>query len=670
MRHGSLASATMPRGVSPALAIRCSGPYALSTTGPDGSSNRSCRMAEKSLTPMIRMEIGSPSPRRGGPPIPLEYTPVGLAKNYLPPNAGADSKDTSYAYNQDKQLTKISRPDGKVIEMAYDNAGHLETVTLPGGKLRLAFDAKTEQLKTIMAPDGGTLSFTYDGFLLTKTTWQGPIKGSVSRTYDKNLRLTSQSVNGGRPVAFKHDPDGLLTQAGDLTLENDPQNGLLTGTKLGKLTTTQSYNGFGEPKRYAAAFKRKELSAVQYARDALGHIIKLTETIDDQTSTYTYDYDLAGRLTGVTKNGTKVAHYDYDSNGNRRAYKGQHGTFTASYDAQDRLIKYGDITYTHTANGEWLTQTGGGKTTHYDYNVFGNLRALTLPDGTKIEYLIDGKNRRVGKKVNGKLVQGLLYQDGLRPVVELDGQNNVVSRFIYATKINVPEYMEKGSKTYRIITDHLGSPRLVIDVATGEIAQRMDYDEFGNVLSDRNPGFQPFGFAGGMYDPHTKLTRFGARDYDAFTGQWTRKDPIGFAGGYANLYTYSISDPINRLDQFGLQSSECPAACYDKPPEWDWSDFWRNTLGTAAAGVVTGWAGGVIVGGTVTIQFGGIGVVPAAPARSCGRGMVGGVGGAGQYTFNYAWDHADEKGYFDFSMPARSRPITSSPAVNWIAPQC
>ena len=28
----------------------------------------------------------------------------------------------------------------------------------------------------------------------------------------------------------------------------------------------------------------------------------------------------------------------------------------------------------------------------------------------------------------------------------------------------------------------------------------MDYDEFGNVIYDSNPGFQPFGFAGGLYD--------------------------------------------------------------------------------------------------------------------------------------------------------------------------
>jgi len=40
----------------------------------------------------------------------------------------------------------------------------------------------------------------------------------------------------------------------------------------------------------------------------------------------------------------------------------------------------------------------------------------------------------------------------------------------------------------------------------------MDYDEFGNVLLDTNPGFQPFGFAGGLSDQRTGLVRFGARD--------------------------------------------------------------------------------------------------------------------------------------------------------------
>lgn len=71
------------------------------------------------------------------------------------------------------------------------------------------------------------------------------------------------------------------------------------------------------------------------------------------------------------------------------------------------------------------------------------------------------------------------------------------------------------------------------------------YDRAGNA-------FQPFGFAGGIYDQHTKLTRFGARDYDAQTGRWTAKDPVRFAAGDTNLYGYTFADPVNFVDPTGL----------------------------------------------------------------------------------------------------------------------
>jgi RHS repeat-associated protein len=80
----------------------------------------------------------------------------------------------------------------------------------------------------------------------------------------------------------------------------------------------------------------------------------------------------------------------------------------------------------------------------------------------------------------------------------------------------------------------------------------MDYDAFGRVLQDTNPGFQPFGFAGGLYDDDTGLVRFGARDYDAYAGRWTAKDPLLFGGRQANLYAYVGDDPINRTDPGGL----------------------------------------------------------------------------------------------------------------------
>ncbi len=128
----------------------------------------------------------------------------------------------------------------------------------------------------------------------------------------------------------------------------------------------------------------------------------------------------------------------------------------------------------------------------------------------------------------------------------------MVSTFVYGTKGNVPDYMEKNGTTYRIISNHLGSPVMVVDSATGTVAQQITYDEFGNITADTNPGFIPFGFAGGLYDQHTKLVRFGARDYNPETGRWTSKDPIRFSGGDTNLYGYVLSDPLNLVDPNGL----------------------------------------------------------------------------------------------------------------------
>jgi RHS repeat-associated protein len=196
----------------------------------------------------------------------------------------------------------------------------------------------------------------------------------------------------------------------------------------------------------------------------------------------------------------------------------------------------------------------GTQKTTYQYDVLGNLVSVTLPSGKTISYVVDAENRRVAKKINGSLTEGLLY-DGNRIVAQLNSSNQLVSQFVYATGSTSPDYMLRGGVTYRIFSDQLGSPELVVNTATGAIAEQITYDEFGNVLSDTNPGFQPFGFAGGLYDQDTKLVRFGERDYSPVIGRWTAKDPIQFDGGDTNLYGYVLNDPVNLVDPRGLDSA-------------------------------------------------------------------------------------------------------------------
>jgi YD repeat-containing protein len=74
-----------------------------------------------------------------------------------------------------------------------------------------------------------------------------------------------------------------------------------------------------------------------------------------------------------------------------------------------------------------LFSTQGGQTVSYDYDEFGNLRGVTLADGIRIDYVLDGQSRRIGKKVNGTLVQGFLYKDQLEPTEKVTEEVKRVS---------------------------------------------------------------------------------------------------------------------------------------------------------------------------------------------------------------------------------------------------
>jgi RHS repeat-associated protein len=544
------------------------------------------------------------------------FTAVDLLQNYEPPTVPGNPTGAQLVYNLDRQLTQLVRA-GTSINLSYDGAGRLLSISYPQDTVSGTYDA-AGRLQTLTTASGSGLTYGYDGGVLLDTTWSGPVTGTIHRTIDNNFRLTSRTINGGNSQSFVYDDDGLLTQAGALVLQRSAQNGLVTGATLGVVRDTRSFNSFGEWTDYSATVGATMLFSTQYTRDLLGRITEQVETIESSTTTFTYTYDDVGRLIEVKHNGVATAAYTYDANGNRlRRTAG--GAVDGVYDAQDRLTLYGATTYTYAASGELLSKTTGGQTTAYSYDVLGNLRGVTLPGGAQIQYLIDGRNRRTGKKVNGATVQGFLYQDRLRPIAELDGHNAVVSTFVYGSRANVPEYLVKGGTTYRIRTDHLGSPRLVVDTSTGAIVQRLDYDEFGNVLADTNPGFQPFGFAGGLYDQDTKLVRFGARDYDPETGRWTSKDVVGLARGL-NLYVYANNDPVNFIDRTGKNPGAAAAGA-------------AGVVGSAAAG-----GGAATTTGTVF----GLGATSAFIARAGILGVPVAVGILiAAYLEDSAIEHAD-----------------------------
>jgi RHS repeat-associated protein len=514
----------------------------------------------------------------------FSFTPVDLTQTYTPPAIGVGLPSTSYSYDADRFLTTITRPDGVVVTHVPDAFERLSQIQYPQGALSYGYSSTTGQLLTTTTPGGETTTFTYDGFLQKSITWSGPVAGSIAFGYNSDFHVTSQTLNSGTAFPFGYDADGLLTCAGASTcpvagalgLTLDLHNGRLNATALGSVADAYGYDANGLLASYAATFGGSSAlySETIVSRDLNERITEKTDVLAGTSHDWKYVYDVAGRLTDVTEDGNFEAHYGYDGDDNRTTFTNASGTVNPTYDVQDRLNSYGPATYAFTANGELTSKTLGGQVTSYTYDALGNLLHVglpaALPDGVQtIDYIVDGQNRRVGKMVNGTLSQGWLYQDQLRPVAQLDGANNVVARFVYGSKPNVPDYMVTSGGTYRILSDHLGSPRAVVDANSRSVIETINFDEFGNetdTLATALPtGYVriPFGFAGGLYDPDTGLVRFGTRDYDASVGRWTSKDPIRFGGG-RNLYGYVVNDPIYRFDPFGQGPSEvltCVLAC-------------------------------------------------------------------------------------------------------------
>ncbi|MBL4898621.1 MAG: hypothetical protein JKX76_03115, partial [Colwellia sp.] len=510
----------------------------------------------------------------------MGFSDLNSVEDSVAPDIGGAGRITHYEWDLDKNIKWIDRADGTRINYTYDPVtGELDNVAWEG--LSFAFDyyETSRQLKSIESPYGVGLTFFYDGSLAKGDSWSGDIVGSVEPVYTEDLRMDSINVNG-IGIGYLFDDDGLLTNAGDMELLPDEGNGILRGTTLGSIQTNQDPNEFGEIKYFEVKNGPATLYSYDITKwDKLGRIVDKTEFIEGASTTFHYDYDLADRLWKVTINGSLVREYGYDDNGNRDRLD---GSVIGSYDNQDRLNSYDGATYAYTDNGELKSKTVGVNVTQYTYDAFNNLTYVKLPDGKEIDYIIDGKGRRVGKKVGGVKIQGFLYSGALNIVAELDASNAVVSRFVYADKGSVPSYMVKGGANYRIVSDQVGSVRLVVHSVTGDVVQRIDYDEFGNVVSDSNPGFQPFGFAGGIYDADTNLVRFGVRDYDSEIGRWTAKDPILFDGGQTNLYAYVNNDPVNLIDPTGL-SGNCSRfgdyEYHDVPYVYPYSD--TGNLGNA-----------------------------------------------------------------------------------------
>jgi len=490
---------------------------------------------------------------------------------YLPPSlVGLTTKDTIYTYNNDKQLTQITRPDGIVVDLNYNaTTGLLNTMGTSAGVYSYTYKTNSDLWDVVSSPDDYNNTFSWQGKEMKtdaqRQTSANLLFGKTTIGFDANHRPNSRTIQGrsnGTTYTRNttYNGDGMPTQIGDMNLAYSYPSGRLSTTSLDKISDFRTYDVYGYLASYTATYTPTSGSPVvlysySLTRDIGSRISGKTETIQGVTDTYSYSFDTAGRLTQVLKNGSAYSSYVYDTNGNRSSGTTAGVAFTATFDNQDRILTYNSRTYTHGANGE-LTQVQVTPTTQnlYTYDVFGKLKQTTLTSGVVLSYSYDGLGRRIRKMEGSTFKYQYIYENGERIAAHVNNSGVIQKEYVYGEHINSADYMIVGAIKYRIIKDHLGSPRLVVNTTDGTVSQRMDYNDLGKVTSDSNQGFQHFGFAGGIYDGQSKLVKFGARDYDAETGRWTSKDPIRFDGGDTNLYGYVLQDPINFVDPSGLIS--------------------------------------------------------------------------------------------------------------------
>jgi RHS repeat-associated protein len=105
--------------------------------------------------------------------------------------------------------------------------------------------------------------------------------------------------------------------------------------------------------------------------------------------------------------------------------------------------------------------------------------------------------------------------------------------------------------------DGNGNVAALIRGTTGEVYAQYEYGPFGELLraTGTYAKANPFRFSTKYQDDETDQLYYGYRFYNASTGRWPNRDPLGEKGG-KNLYAFVRNAPVDLFDRFGLHWTE------------------------------------------------------------------------------------------------------------------
>ena len=557
----------------------------------------------------------------------LGYTALEFDESYTPPGGLGDYL---YAYDFDRDLAVVTLPSGRMMTYTREAVGgRLESVEYDEASIELHYDDATPRINDIITDptigDPQSLSYEYDGSLVTEVAWDGPAEGTFGYTYDEDFAITNVTLTTGADTAelpFTRDDDGLLTGYGPFTLTRNGPAGAVDAQYDASSDVTYGYNSLGWMSDRVHNVAGGEVYSLELLYDAAGRIEQKTETTEGvDAHVYDYTYDPDGQLTDVLRDGQPFESYSYDDNGNRTS-------LSATYDNQDRLDNLDGVAYqfdddgflewrdsdefVYSTRGELLQATVAGDVVTYTYDGIGRRMTRTDDDGTT-QYLY-------GNPSHPLQLTATTDSDGVKTLYHYDS-NSQLSAFQRGQTYDSADW-------YYVATDQVGTPKVVTDAA-GIVVKVLEQDSWGVVLFDSDAALRlDVGFAGGIPDEVTGLVRFGWRDYEPAAGRWTAKDPILFYGGQANLYSYVDNNPICNIDPLGLywlQDLSDFAAGFGDTVSFGLTKWFRQKLGvdsvvnTCSNWYSSGkWAGYGYLVASAAISGGPGG---AAATRSASRGL-------------------------------------------------
>jgi RHS repeat-associated protein len=473
-----------------------------------------------------------------GGQIAFAYDPDGNLQELNDRRRGSDSK-TTFAYNNMNLVSSRTDPLNRSETFTYDDGGNLVSWTDRKGQIHdFTYDPLSHLLTAKFKKSGNNyesaLTYTWDvGGRLTQVADSTSGAGTITRTYDDLDRLATEgSLSYGYDAASRRTSTIVTGQPAVTYGYNDADQ--LTSVTRGSTTVSLGYDGAGR------------LSTLTFPTSP--------------ALVQTYGYDAADQLTGITyRRGTNPADdllYTTDPLGRRTAVAGTFArtglpaatTSTAVYDAANRLTSWNGGGVTHDNNGNLVTASG----LTYAYNARNQLTSVKQGSTTLGAFVHDGLGRRVQRTISG-VVTKYVY-DGWNVVQERDSKNKVTANMLEGPGLDqwLSRIPVSGSAAY-YLTDALGSTVGLAD-PSGVVQTSYTYEPFGKTTVTGTSSTNPFRFTGREEDSTGALSlyHYRARYYSPTFGRFLSEDPIGFAGGDANLYGYVGNDPVNGMDPSGL----------------------------------------------------------------------------------------------------------------------